>query len=229
PAAGGSGTRPSSRSNTPENPATATSTPLSRKPATASSIGTPAALVTSTAAPGVDQAVTTGIFQRSDRPMQVAPMPRPSAHIHEAVCAGVAPIACAAWNTIATELAKPTSTVTRPAATADTDWSRQACRRGGILIAALSPVGGPADGCAGMPLCRHRRARGLRPTSTTQCAAGADGGGRVSPAFDPGQVHHPLRDFGHPREGVRASFAQRPAMQPADPARLLVAAFAAGV
>src|SRR5690606_23829425 len=92
--------------------------------AIASAIGTPAALVTSIAAPGVDQAVTTGIFQRSDRPMQVAPMPSPSAHIHEAVCPGVAPIACAAWNTIAAELAKPTSTVTKPAAMADAELSR---------------------------------------------------------------------------------------------------------
>ncbi len=68
----------------------------SRKPPTASAIGTPAALATSIAAPGVDQAVTTGIFQRHDRPMQVRPMPMPSAHIHELVCAGVAPSACAA-------------------------------------------------------------------------------------------------------------------------------------
>ena len=30
-------------------------------------------------------------------------MPRPSAHIHEAICAGVAPSACAAWNTITAE------------------------------------------------------------------------------------------------------------------------------
>ena len=33
--------------------------------------------------------------------------------------AGVAPKACAAWNTIATELVKPTSTATKPAVKAD--------------------------------------------------------------------------------------------------------------
>src|SRR6185503_8173894 len=51
-------------------------------------------------------------------------MPRPSASIHEPTWAGVAPTAPAAWNTITAELANPTSTVTKPAATADTDRSR---------------------------------------------------------------------------------------------------------
>src|SRR5690606_22166448 len=112
--------------------------------AIASAIGTPAALVTSIAAPGVDHAVTTGIFQRSDRTMQVAPMPRPSAHIHEAVWPGVAPIACAAWNTIAAELANPTSTVTKPAAIADTDWSRH--RRTGRDSAGMRGLWGKGGG-----------------------------------------------------------------------------------
>ena len=31
-------------------------------------------------------------------------MPRPSAHIHDATCAGEAPSACVAWNTMAAEL-----------------------------------------------------------------------------------------------------------------------------
>jgi hypothetical protein len=48
-------------------------------------------------------------------------MPRPSAQIQEAVCAGVAPKACAAWKTMTTELVKPTSTATKPAARAETD------------------------------------------------------------------------------------------------------------
>ena len=39
-------------------------------------------------------------------------------HIHELICAGVAPSAVAAWNTIATELVKPTSTATKPAVNA---------------------------------------------------------------------------------------------------------------
>jgi hypothetical protein len=57
----------------------------------------------SSAAPGVDQAVTTGVRQRSDRPMQVMAMPRPSAHIHEPICSALAPIAAAPWNTITAE------------------------------------------------------------------------------------------------------------------------------
>ena len=143
--ASASGMRPSMRSKIPENPAITISNADSAKPAIASSIATPAALVTSTAAPGVDQAVTTGIFQRSDRPMQVTPMPMPSAHIHEAVCAGVASSVCAAWNTIAAVLAKPTSTVTKPAATADSDWSRSRRVRVEAFIAGIltrhRPVG----------------------------------------------------------------------------------------
>ena len=47
--------------------------------------------------------------------MLVSAMPRPRAHIHEVACAGVAPKAAAAWNTMTTELVKPTSTATKPA------------------------------------------------------------------------------------------------------------------
>src|SRR5258705_11203430 len=56
--------------------------------------------------------------------MQVSPMPRPRARIHELTWAGVAPTAPAAWKTITAELANPTSTVTKPAVTADADRSR---------------------------------------------------------------------------------------------------------
>src|SRR5262245_61693771 len=52
-------------------------------------------------------------------------MPRPSAHIHELIWAGVAPSAVAAWKTIATELVKPTSTATKPAVAAGSDRSRR--------------------------------------------------------------------------------------------------------
>src|SRR6516164_3663407 len=55
--------------------------------------------------------------------MLVRPVPTPSAHIQDVVCAGVAPSACAAWNTIATELVKPTRTAMKPATTADRDRS----------------------------------------------------------------------------------------------------------
>ena len=51
-------------------------------------------------------------------------MPMPSAHIHEAISACPAPTACAAWNTITAELAKPTSTVMKPATTAGRERSR---------------------------------------------------------------------------------------------------------
>ncbi len=54
----------------------------------------------------------------------MSPIPRPSASIQEATCASVAPAAPPAWKTITAELANPTSTVTKPAATADTDRSR---------------------------------------------------------------------------------------------------------
>jgi len=51
-------------------------------------------------------------------------MPSPS--IHDAVSAGVAPSARAAWNTMTAEPEKPTSTATNPATTAENDRSRNA-------------------------------------------------------------------------------------------------------
>jgi len=54
-------------------------------------------------------------------------MPRPSAHIQEVTCPGVAWKACAAWNTMATELVKPTSTATKPAVKADRLRSLKNC------------------------------------------------------------------------------------------------------
>ena len=71
--------------------------------------------VASTAAPGVDQATMTGWRRISEGTSEHSPMPRPSAHIQDVICAGVAPNAWAAWNTMATELVKPTSTATKPA------------------------------------------------------------------------------------------------------------------
>ena len=58
----------------------------------------------------------------------------PSAHIHEAVCAGVASSVCAAWNTIAAVLAKPTSTVTKPATRAETEKSLSTRMRGPCAV-----------------------------------------------------------------------------------------------
>lgn len=58
----------------------------------------------------------TGWRRISEGTSEHSPMPRPSAHIQDVIwCAGVAPNAWAAWNTMATELVKPTSTATKPA------------------------------------------------------------------------------------------------------------------
>ena len=81
--------------------------------------------VASTAAPGVLQATMTGCLRMSEGMAEARPMPSPSAHIHEVICAGVAPNACAAWNTMATELVKPTSTATKPAVAAERFTSRR--------------------------------------------------------------------------------------------------------
>ena len=70
----------------------------------------------------------TGWRHHSDGSSVHKPMPRPSAHIHELICAGVAPSAVAAWNTIATELVKPTSTATKPAVAAESEKSRKTDR-----------------------------------------------------------------------------------------------------
>ena len=72
-----------------------------------------------TAAPGVLQATITGLRNHSEGTRLHKPIPRLSAHIQELICAGVAPKACAAWNTIATELVNPTNTATKPALTVD--------------------------------------------------------------------------------------------------------------
>jgi hypothetical protein len=60
PEAMATGMRPIARSNQPENPQSVMRPPDTRKAPVASSMDRPAALVTSRAAPGVDQAVTTG-------------------------------------------------------------------------------------------------------------------------------------------------------------------------
>ncbi len=80
-------------------------------------------VATSSAAPGVDHAVSTGWRYQSDRPMLVTPMPMPSAHSHDVICAGDAPSACAPWKMMATELVKPTSTAMKPATMAERETS----------------------------------------------------------------------------------------------------------
>ena len=109
------------RSNQPVAPASVMNSAHTMKAPTASAMEKPPAspAVANTAAPGVDQATMTGWRSSSEGTSEHSPMPSPSAHIHEVICAGVAPKACAAWNTMATELVKPTSTATKPAVKAE--------------------------------------------------------------------------------------------------------------
>ena len=104
------------------------STALTMNPPIASGIVTPAAALTSIAAPGVAQAVSTGRRYQTLRPMLVRPVPTQIDQIHEVTCAGVAPSACAAWKTTTIELVTPTSIATKPATTADSDRSRRKLR-----------------------------------------------------------------------------------------------------
>ena len=122
-----------SRSNQPVAPNRMIRAAQTMKAPTASAMEkTPASpAVASTAAPGVLQATMTGWRKMRDGTAVHRPMPSPSAHIQEVSCSGVAPKACAAWNTMATELVKPTSTATNPAVAAGRLRSRRnAIRRG---------------------------------------------------------------------------------------------------
>jgi hypothetical protein len=95
---------------------------LTMKAPVASGTVTPC-VTANTAAPGVDQAVNTGCrYQRLNTKL-VPPMPKPRAHIQDAVCASLAPKACAAAKTMTAELVNPTSTATKPATTVDRDAS----------------------------------------------------------------------------------------------------------
>lgn len=103
-------------------------TPETMKGPVATGSDTPC-VVANSAAPGVDQAMNTGWRYQSDSPMLVSPVPMPSGHIHDEISAGVAPSACAAWNTTATELVNPTSTAMKPATTAENERSFNMARR----------------------------------------------------------------------------------------------------
>ncbi len=87
-----------SRSNQPVTPNSVISTAQAMNAPTACGMvkAPPAAAVANTAAPGVLQAIITGMRSHSEGSSDAKPMPSPSAHIHEAVCAGVAPKAVAA-------------------------------------------------------------------------------------------------------------------------------------
>ena len=72
---------------------------------TASLMVTPDKLVTSSAIPGVDQAVSTGILYQSDNPIVVTPIPIPSIISQPPVCAASSPATSSACKIMATELA----------------------------------------------------------------------------------------------------------------------------
>ena len=147
-------------SNHPVTPNTVMAAALIMNAATASPMPCPAPATASTAAPGVLQATMTGLRSQSEGRAEHNPMPRPSAHIHELMTSGVAPKACAAWKTMATELVKPTSTATKPAVKAERLRSlkkrmgRDSARpRRGALLAGFPHGGGNAP---------RRRAMGFR-------------------------------------------------------------------
>ncbi|OIQ71219.1 hypothetical protein GALL_471670 [mine drainage metagenome] len=123
------------RSNQPVTPHSVIRAAHSMKAPTACPMEKPPATpaVASTAAPGVLQATITGLRKISEGSAVHSPMPRPSAHIQEVMSSGVAPKASAAWNTIATELVKPTSTATKPAVTAEGERSLKNCI--GLILA----------------------------------------------------------------------------------------------
>ena len=62
----------------------------------ASLSGVPGRLVTSSAAPGVDQAVRIGVRYYRDSPREVMPIPSPNMVSQPPICIGVAPAAAAA-------------------------------------------------------------------------------------------------------------------------------------
>lgn len=80
------------RSNQPVTPHSVISAALTMKAPMASPMLKPPAspAVASTAAPGVDHAIMTGMRSTSEGTREHSPMPRPSAHIQEVICPGVA-------------------------------------------------------------------------------------------------------------------------------------------
>jgi hypothetical protein len=92
------GMRSIRRSNQPVAPTSTISAAQTRKAPTASAMVKPPArpALASTAAPGVLQATITGFLHHSEGSRVHRPMPRPSAHIQDAMTAGVAPKAWAA-------------------------------------------------------------------------------------------------------------------------------------
>ena len=81
------------RANKPLTPANTINSPQNTNAPIACGRLTPARLVTSSAAPGVDHATMTGCLYQRDKPKVHKPMPKLSAPIQEPICAGLAPAA----------------------------------------------------------------------------------------------------------------------------------------
>ena len=99
------GIRLSSVSKIPVRPVMVISSELNKNIATACSTVSPSSEVISSAAPGVDHAVTTGCLYRHESKIVDTPIPIPSAQNHEAICCWLAPALVAAWKMIAAALA----------------------------------------------------------------------------------------------------------------------------
>ncbi len=100
----------------------------SRKAPMAAAMSSPL-LAAMRAAPGVDQAQMIGRRWRQESQRLATPLARARPAIQETVWAGVAPSACAAASTTATEAAKPTKTATR----AENRRDMRVLRRRGLL------------------------------------------------------------------------------------------------
>jgi len=126
----GIGMRSIRRSNQPVAPKRVISAADTMNAPTASAMPKPPAApaVASTAAPGVDHATITGMRNHHEGSSVHKPRPRPSAHIQEPICAVSAPSERAAWNTMAMELVKPTSTAMKPAVMVESELSRSSER-----------------------------------------------------------------------------------------------------
>ena len=94
-----------SRANRPVTPQRTISALAKINTPTASARVTPCRPLTSSAAPGVDQAVSTGTLRQPLSARVLIPMARPRAVIQPAICPGVAPADAAACQIMAAELA----------------------------------------------------------------------------------------------------------------------------
>ena len=106
------------RANNPVTPHSRMSALAKMKIPMVSASVTPCRLVANSAAPGVDQAVSTGALYHQESASVLTPIPIPRAVIQPAICCAFAPAAAAACQIMAAELAYPTRTATKPARTA---------------------------------------------------------------------------------------------------------------